>query len=56
MIRLKYFFKGIWPALWLLQFECPAADPCITWPPEIDAIEARGDIPNKVTMADHFGR
>lgn len=48
--------KGIWPALWLLQFQCPAASPCVTWPPEIDVIEARGDIENKVTFANHFGR
>jgi len=49
--------KGIWPALWLLRTECPAATPCGAglWPPEIDVMEARGDITNKITHAIHFG-
>ncbi|XP_055337190.1 glucan endo-1,3-beta-glucosidase A1-like [Paramacrobiotus metropolitanus] len=49
--------KGMWPALWLLHFQCPPASPCPgTWPPEIDVMEFRGDIPNKVTTTVHFGR
>ncbi|GAV02186.1 hypothetical protein RvY_12782 [Ramazzottius varieornatus] len=47
---------GIWPALWLLQWQCPPATPCTTWPPEIDVMEARGDQPNKVTTTLHYGR
>jgi beta-glucanase (GH16 family) len=40
--------KGLWPALWL----CCATS---LWPPEIDVMEARGDIPNKMTVAVHYG-
>jgi beta-glucanase (GH16 family) len=50
--------KGLWPALWLLQWQCPVAIPCPDghWPPEIDVMEARGDIPNKVTTTLHYGK
>ncbi|OQV16876.1 putative Glucan endo-1,3-beta-glucosidase A1 [Hypsibius exemplaris] len=47
---------GIWPALWLLHWQCPPARPCGTWPPEIDVLEARGDVPHKVTHTIHYGR
>src|SRR5690349_8869173 len=59
--QLKHFYiltgKGLWPALWLLQFQCIAAAPCEgTWPPEIDVLEARGDTPNMVVQTLHYGR
>jgi len=55
--KLELRGRGFWPALWLLQFQCPPARPCPgTWPPEIDVIEFRGDIPNQVTHAVHYGR
>jgi len=49
--------KGIWPALWLLRPECPAAveGPDGFWPPEIDVMEARGDQPTWITCAVHSG-
>ena len=68
MIYLNFFFlkisnrnsftgQGIWPALWLLRVECPAAVPCPApfWPPEIDVMEARGDRPTKVQSTLHYG-
>jgi beta-glucanase (GH16 family) len=48
--------RGLWPAIWLVQKDCPSIGACPTWPPEIDIMENRGDIPNRVTMALHFGR
>jgi len=49
--------NGIWPALWLLHFQCAPAVPCAGhWPPEIDVMEARGDQPNKIVTTVHYGR
>jgi beta-glucanase (GH16 family) len=48
--------QGIWPALWLLHWQCPPASPCVTWPPEIDVMEARGDAVHKITTTVHHGR
>jgi beta-glucanase (GH16 family) len=45
--------RGLWPALWLL----PQGDAYGTWASsgEIDVLEARGQEPNKVSGAIHFG-
>lgn len=48
--------KGLWPSLWLLQHQCPPACPSLTWPPELDIMQARGDLTNTVTFANHYGR
>lgn len=40
-----------------MQFQCPPARACVgTWPPEIDVMEFRGDIRNRVSFANHYGR
>jgi len=40
--------KGFWPAFWLLPSD-------LSWPPEIDAMEAAGSRPSSVSMTVHFG-
>lgn len=43
--------KGLWPALWLHGYHSIIPG----YPPqEIDVMEARGDIPNKITVAVHY--
>ncbi len=47
--------KGIWPALWLVQYQCPPATPCNTWPPEIDVMELKGSNPYTNYMTNWWG-
>jgi beta-glucanase (GH16 family) len=48
---------GVWPAIWLVNAACEAAQPCATneWPPEIDIGEWKGESPSKIYMTQHFG-
>ncbi len=45
--------QGVWPALWMLGTNIDA----VSWPScgEIDIMELRGDIPNKIDGTVHFG-
>lgn len=48
---------GLWPAIWLLNGNCDPGWPCGSdWPPEIDIMEARGDITNRVTQTVQYGK
>jgi beta-glucanase (GH16 family) len=38
--------RGFWPALWLLPAD-------LSWPPEIDIMEAVGEAPSQVTLSYH---
>ena len=53
--------KGVWPALWLLPIGTAVENgpslPPSNWPRtgEIDVMELRGDMPNKLFQTIHFG-
>ncbi|XP_055328805.1 fibroblast growth factor receptor 3-like [Paramacrobiotus metropolitanus] len=46
--------KGVWTALWLSHFECPAATVCSHWPPAVSVIDARGDQTYNIYTSDYY--
>jgi len=55
--KLETRGKGFWPAFWMIEFQCSSEGHCPgTWPPEIDIVEFRGDLPHQITQAVHYGR
>ena len=48
--------QGIWPANWMVGWECDGLNPCSTdWPPEIDVLEMRGSAPSINLMTHWWG-
>src|SRR5438045_1980764 len=48
--------QGIWPANWMVGWECDGLNPCATnWPPEIDVLEMRGSAPSINVMTHWWG-
>ena len=48
--------QGFWPSFWLIPQLPPLPNPTVGyfWPPEIDIMENKGQVPNEIYMTQHY--